>query len=567
MKLVHLILKIRLIQQTSLLKQFLINYDRRISMKFYVLLSFTSELFSSLILSVGSYHFFLHNFSLNYRFYIFFLIILGIFKGLINYRKTHVFPFEEFRKLSPKSVKSTSKILLLADIIYQFLFSSTVFWMLILFSLISLSKIWQKLILLPVMFLIYLSFYYLSNRLMGAYAYHKQGRKIGLLQLFTYLLSSAFWFLLGKAIIVFIYANIYFSLCKHINRLEDFLNKEVSHQCAKEILDFYINGIKHFVCEFASIMNQINIQSLLFGLFILVFLVILAFFLPIHFLPTNKNIFITNKYDFCNIYTHILYCFVKKCAHHMLLKNNLLTLKSKRWLFANNFFENCFITYESWVYFGVGTTIIFLIKNDPISQAQVLIWMNLLMMGNQSYQVRDNLYPYFSFSIERKQFSLIRSMPNGLEKLFMQKLWIFRMLFTSSTIVWIGLNVFFFCSTNLNLIYFLQVLLVIVLGFYIYPLIQMYMVPLATKIDFNNEAEIGKSKDEVIILEKFQKIPRKILIRVITWVTISFLFIGNSWKRILLPMEVLYLLIATFLISYICQKILVKGLVKINELK
>ncbi|MDR0614610.1 MAG: hypothetical protein LBF82_01395 [Lactobacillales bacterium] len=567
MKLVRLLLKIRLIQQTSLLKRFLSNYNQKISMKVYILLSFTLEVFTSLVISFGGYYFFLQRLSLNIRFYLFFIIILGIFTGFFSYRQTHVFPFEEFRELSPKNVKSLSKILLLTSLIEHLLFSSSFFGVLTLLSLMSLKTNGNRLIFFPVILFIYLSFYYLSNRLMGAYIYHKQIQKIGLLRLVVYLLSGIFWFFVGKAIIVFIYGHIYFSLSKHIKSIKDFSNKKISHQIAKEIFDFYFNGIKQFIHKLEVTLNQINGQHLLMGILVLIFLVFLVSILPIRFLSTHKKVVITNKYDFFNVYTFIVYHLAKKHTHPVLLKNNLLNFKDKRWLFANNFLEYFLITYESCVYLGVGSTIIFYIKNDPISQAQVLLWTNLFMMGNQSAQVRGDLYPYFSFGIERKQLPLIRSAPNGWPKVFAEKLWIFRSMFTSSMIVWIGIDVLFFWLTDLTLIYLISILLIVVLGFYIYPFIQMYMVPLATKFDFNNETEIGQSKDEETIIGKLQEIPRKILTKVITLVSVIFLFIDHSWKRILFPIEVIYLFIATFFILYTCQKILIKGLVKVNELK
>lgn len=566
MKLFYLILKFRFVQQTSLLKRLLSNYNKKISTGTYVLLSFVTELFFSLILSIGGF-LFLQKFSLNARFYLFSLMILGVFNGLESYRRTHVFPFETLREFSPKSEKNASRVLLLANFVYQLLFSSTFFLTLSALALMSLISVWERLVAIPVILFVYASFYYLSNRFLGTYMYSKQIRKVGLLRIFVYLLSGMFWFFVGRSIIVFIYYRIYFYICKYFKNTHDLFDKKTGNRWAKEMMNYYITEGKRFFTSFLALINQTTYEQLLIGALFIVLCVIVGLRLPIHLLPVNKKVNVSSKWDFCNFYVRHFKKFTKKRNDSILIKNNLLVLTRKRWLFANGFFEYVFITYESYAYLEICSTIIFLIKNSPISQIQVLMLMNLYMMGNQTCQVTRALYPYFSLSIERDQFPFIQMSPIGFQEVFFNKLWILRKLFSSSLIVLLGIDLFFFFMTDITILNFLGSLLIVGIGSYVYPLIQMYMVPLATKTDFANETEIGESKDEEFVLDKFQEIPRKILVQPITLIAFSFFFISDSWKKIVFPIELIYLFLATGVIIYFCRKFFSKGLLKLNEIK
>ncbi|EAH3474166.1 hypothetical protein [Listeria innocua] len=565
MKLLSLIMKVRIGQEISLLKRILTFLNKALSIKLYIVTNILMEIVLAILTSTGLYLLFKPYLYISPYFYILLIFLLAVTYGSATCYRTHVFPFEEFRERATIGPKKVSFILTIADLLYLFIFSSSIFLTLLFLTFINIElPILKKVIVLVLVFFMYICVYFISNRIFGRYIYHKILRKIGIVRILFYIIFSSFFVFLGSTLVLFIVNKVIFFFHKYFININSINNEKIWNAFSKDLGTYYLNTIKSIFFKFISIFNNLNIFWIILFASVLILLTFILLLAPIKFIPIHKNEAEIEAHDLCNSYVSILNKLPKQ---DILFKNNLVMMRKKRWLFAKNFLQYIFLTYESFFYIGVMLTIVFLNQESGSLQTQLLFLLNYFVMANQTFEVREELYPYFSLGIEREHFILLKSSPVGVLKVYNSKVYIYRLIFLSSTLILVLLSTVMFCITAISLINYLFLLGTIAIAFYIFPLIQMYMVPLATKLDYTNDSEIGTSADEEFILSKFQTAPRWFLNMIPLVITVIFIFLKNEHREIALGGEMIYLLLVTLIFTGICKKTIEKGMTKINEIK
>lgn len=494
----------------------------------------------------------------------FILVIHAIYNGLFSYSKTHIFPFEELRIISEYSERKAYIILTASELIYS-ISNSIAFPLAISIFLIKNqcnSNIFNKLILLSYIIVLYLCHYIISNRIMGIYIYNIIIKKIGFIRFITYCFSSISLLYVGGNFFKIILMPIIKIINKNFISKYAILEDQTWITFTEEVKFLIINSLKNFLYYIFSFINIISENYKIISVIILIISVSLIFIIPIKLINIYEQSDIYEKKDICSLYVSFLIrissCFFKS----KILVNNLKSIKKKKWLVSKGFFSTTILSYESFFFLGLFTSMI--VNTTGNLRLQLLLVMNLMIMGNQSFEIRDNWYPLFSLGIEREKLDLILTAKNGFETIFKYKMILFILIFLKPIFLLIVFNILIGLYLKISIINILILLLFNVIGWITFPLIQMYMIPLVTKFDFVKESEIGESDDEQIVIERLQSIPRYILIIVPIFITL-FIVLDNNLSTKILYFEYLYLVLSFLTIFFIVKKVLYKGLKKLYE--
>nr|BAA24806.1 bacB [Enterococcus faecalis] len=561
MNLFGILMKLRINQESSLVKRVLSYFNLKLSLKLYLFINIFFEFSLAFVVSLGlRLTLIKSDINVNLFFIIFF--ILGIVQGASNCYRTHVFPFEELRKLATISSRKISFIMIVTDLFYIFMFSSSILYGLL--SLIYISSnafIFQKISLSVFFLFIYICSFYCSNRIFGQYIYNKIVKAIGLTRLILYSIGAALFTYFGFFIVSFVFSNIVYFIKKYFVNIESVNNKVIWESFSKDIGMFYVNSASKFYESHVYSFTYIDV-FLVSAMLLILAILLLAMEPKLY--PLKTKMLPKTKIDLCNLYVFFLNKALKK---NIFFKCSLLKLANTRWIIANNFFQNIILTYESFFYIGVMLSIILLNSQNRMLQIQLLFLLNILVIGNQTFEIREEMYPYLSFGSERNQFTLLRSSPNGLNKVFNSKLTIYRLFLLIPLLILIIINIVVSVYIMIPVIFAIFLFITFSMSVYVFPMIQMYMIPLATKLDYTNDTEIGSAKDEKIVLEKFQTVPRYFFNIVPLVLTFIFPIVGESYSLIIFFGELVYFSLATIIFVFFSKKIIRKGIFVVHAIR
>ncbi|WP_237089014.1 hypothetical protein [Paenibacillus larvae] len=106
----------------------------------------------------------------------------------------------------------------------------------------------------------------------------------------------------------------------------------------------------------------------------------------------------------------------------------------------------------------------------------------------------------------------------------------------------------------------------IFIGFFIFPLIQLYLFPFVTKFNFIHEYEIGTTKEETGIVDKGQSFIRSFLVMPFIYYLIAFSFfpVLQHSVKVVNVLSILYFSGVSFICWIYCHKMISKGIGYMN---
>ncbi len=574
MKLLRIITILRIKKDTSLINNIFNNKFNFCNFPYiFILLKFFIEinlaiityfLAKNIISSIDIYYIF--NSQIILLIMILILFFHAVLSGVSSYHRTHIFPFEQLRINSYYSERKTYLVLIVSELLYSISnYMSLPFTIIIL--LVNYSQnlnIYNKIVLFFFILINYIGIYVISNRIAGIYRYKLIVKKIGFTRFLIYFFISIFLFIIGNGLFKIFLKPLWGILNENIISKYFLINDQILIVVIEEIKLLFLYTFNRFIDYLTLFINIISENYIQLFIIIMIISIFFIFILPINLINTDEkeNLSIYEFKDICYIYTESLIKISFFLFRSTLLIKDLKLLKKKKWLVSKSFFSNIFLSYESIIFIGIFIVVI--ANSSNIIRLHFLLVMNLLIMGNQSFEIRESWYPLFVLETDSSRLDFILMSKNGFELIFKYKLVLLILIFSNCICILIFLNIFIILYFKMPTIYIFLLIILDLVGCIIFPLIQLYMLPLVTKFDFSTENELGESSDEQIIIEKLQSIPRYFLIVIPIFITPFIVFIDNLSHHILY-IEYIYLVFSYITIFIITKKILRKGLNKLYE--
>ncbi|WP_223251006.1 hypothetical protein [Bacillus safensis] len=253
---------------------------------------------------------------------------------------------------------------------------------------------------------------------------------------------------------------------------------------------------------------------------------------------------------------------------NMLIQKDLKVLKEKRWLLSKEFFNYMFMSYEAFFYVGVMTGLISLIDHQAL-QIQLLFTLNVMILANQTYEMRMLTPSIFSLSAEKKNIWLYELSQTSLMQFFLSKIQLFYCLFSIPSLFLLFINLSIMSVYHLFDVQILIQLVALGIGFFIFPLIQLYLFPFTTKFNFIHEHEIGTTNEEIEVIDKGQAFARNFLVLPFMYYMIltSFLPILQHSTSLISVLFALYFVIVSVICWVLCRKTIYKGIEYVEKNK
>lgn len=127
---------------------------------------------------------------------------------------------------------------------------------------------------------------------------------------------------------------------------------------------------------------------------------------PVRWIPTEKDQDQSSKHfrDLFYWYFQVLHKIQGSLfRQNVLIQKDIKLLKEKRWLLSKEFFNYMFMSYEAFFYIGVFTGLISIIDHQAL-QIQLLFTLNIMILANQSYEMRMLTPSIFALSAEKRTF-------------------------------------------------------------------------------------------------------------------------------------------------------------------
>ncbi|WP_256928554.1 hypothetical protein [Bacillus sp. F2HM] len=253
---------------------------------------------------------------------------------------------------------------------------------------------------------------------------------------------------------------------------------------------------------------------------------------------------------------------------NMLIQKDLKVLKEKRWLLSKEFFNYMFMSYEAFFYVGVMTALISIIDHHTL-QVQLLFTLNVMILANQTYEMRMLTPSIFSLSAEKKNIWLYGLSQTSLMQFFLSKIQLFYCLFSIPSLFLLFINLTIISVYQLFDVQMLIQLVALGVGFFIFPLIQLYLFPFITKFNFIHEHEIGTTNEEIDVIDKGQAFARNFLVLPFMYYMIltSFLPILQHSTSLVSVLFALYFVIVSVICWVLCRKTIYKGIEYVEKNK
>lgn len=414
--LLSLLLSIRMKQQYSNLAQFIIrrvSFFKSFSSKQYILFScILDTLFGCLIVFVISSYLYSSVYQIEWESaFVIFLFLFSIVKGIESYRRTHILPFEELIQLAPVSARRLFQTLLFSELVWLLFTSLSTYLIYFLFQyFIAQTHDWifwlKHLNVILTGFLLFI----VSNKIFGAYIYNIVVKKIGIIRVLFFASISLLFFLFGRVLISNVIFPFYHTFRQLFQSISSLAEDAFWITLSNNLVSLYQNNLQQIHHALFS-QDSVFLQFLaLFTSPVTFFVVILAATLviktPVRWIPTGKEHDPSSKH-FRDLYYWYFQALDKiqgsLFQKNMLIQKDLKVLKEKRWSLSKEFFNYMFMSYEAFFYVGVMTGLISLIDHQAL-QIQILFTLNVMILANQTYEMRMLTPSIFSLSAEKRIF-------------------------------------------------------------------------------------------------------------------------------------------------------------------
>lgn len=579
--LLSLLLSIRMKQQYSNLAQFIIRrvpFFKSFSSKQYILFSCILDiLFGCLIVFVISSYLYSPVYQIEWESaFVIFLFLFSIVKGIESYRRTHILPFEELIQLAPISARHLFQTLLFSELVWLLFTSLSTYLIYFLFQyFIAQTHDWifwlKHLNVILTGFLLFI----VSNKIFGAYIYNIVVKKIGIIRVLFFTSISLLFFLCGRVLISNIVFPFYYTFRQLFQSISSLAEDAFWITLSNNLMSLYQNNLQQIHHALFS-QDSVFLQFLeLFTSPVTFFVVILAATLvmktPVRWIPTGKEHDQNSKH-----FKDLFYWYFQALdkiqgslfQKNMLIQKDLKVLKEKRWLLSKEFFNYMFMSYEAFFYVGIMTGLISLIDHQAL-QIQLLFTLNVMILANQTYEMRMLTPSIFSLSAEKKNIWLYELSQTSLMQFFLSKIQLFYCLFSIPSLFLLFINLSIMSVYHLFDVQMLIQLVALGIGFFIFPLIQLYLFPFTTKFNFIHEHEIGTTNEEIEIIDKGQAFARNFLVLPFMYYMIltSFLPILQHSTSLLSVLFALYFVIVSVICWVLCRKTIYKGIEYVEKNK
>lgn len=579
--LLSLLLSIRIQQQYSNLAQFIIRkvpFFTSFSSKQYILFScILDTLFGFMIVFVISSFLYSPVYQMEWESaFVIFLFLFSIVKGIESYRRTHILPFEELIRLAPVSSRHLFQTLLFSELIWLVFTSLSTYLIYFLFQY-SITQTHDWIFWLKHLNVMLSGFFLfiVSNKIFGAYIYNIVVKKIGVIRVLFFASISLLFFFFGRVLILNMIFPFYHTFQQLFQSISSLAEDSFWMTLSNELVSLYKNDLQqihHALFSKGSLFLQF--QSL-FSSPITFFVVILgAVFImmsPVRWIPTGRN------HDQSSTHFQDLFYWYFQALHKIqgslfrkkvLIQKDLKLLKEKRWLLSKEFFNYMFMSYEAFFYIGFFTGLISIMDHQAL-QIQLLFTLNVMILANQSYEMRMLTPSIFSLSAEKKNIWLFELSQTSLLQFFLSKIQLFYCLFFIPALWLLFINLSIMVVYQLFDIQMLIQIVALGIGFFIFPLIQLYLFPFTTKFNFIHEHEIGTTNEEIEIIDKGQSFARNFLVLPFMYYMIlaSFLPILQQSSGLVNVLFALYFVIVSVICWVLCRKTIYKGIEYVEKNK
>lgn len=486
-------------------------------------------------------------------------IYIGVnqfYHGIIEYKTTFIFVFHDLKEISLATDKKIYNTLLITNLTYKLITNSDLFLVSVLilkifgFNFNSMSYIIN---ILAISICLYIS----GNLIAGKYVYSKIIKKIGCLRFGVY---TFFSMLIWKFIFNIVEGLLNYTnnlIKKNFTCLNDILNDFIWKHIFKDIEMSLLRKVFEIKNNLINLISFIDLKSFIITIIITA---ILIKYTKVYIIPTGKNTIRQYKDDIFYMY----YKIISKlnnffCNNKVIFKYQVEKLTEYRWLFANSFFELVAINYEAVCYLALFTALIANSDND-ILRLQLMICMNIMILANQSFELRANAYPYFSFAKEKFKLELLKTSLISNEELFKTKLNSFRYIYIFHVLMMMIYSVLMSIIFRIPMVNLITILILDLALFFIMSLMQMHMVPMVTNFDYISDSQSGSSFEEEELANKLQEIPRLFLVVIPMGLTMCMLLMKSIRINGVIYIELLYLILSIAILYKYMAYIVRKGM-------
>ena len=479
--------------------------------------------------------------------------IFKFLEGMNEYRAAFIFPFEQLVPISQAEEKRIYGTQLAVALAYNLLLDDLLIISGVYFFLEFYMSITGFLAVISMISVAVVAFV-TGNLLAGKYAYTILINKVSILRVLQYIVTSGI--IIGVCIgmvsgirIVF-YENIYRRFQSMEQLLDDAYVERVFLDNIRQMTDFGKLWLER--------LGRVESLFCLVGLVLTAGVVVI--FLAsreIQMIPMNGKPEICNRCDLYDIYYKVWKKVGEKTSDLFLLYQAGRFLRC-RYLLVKGFLQFLFLDYECIAYIAIISAAASYIQNK-ILLVQLLMCMNLMVMATQCFELRSNAYAYFAISPEIEKLKLIKMSTASQDVLWKAKEKIFYGFLTLPAIVMFVYNIIFVCYLQLPL-YYLGMILFLEAGcMFLMPQIQLHMIPMVTNTEYLSEAQIGESFEEDEIADKMQEFPRIFLVVIPIIISILMVFIQPMRVEVILYIELLYLIVAGFVLHQYMIRIRNRG--------
>lgn len=476
------------------------------------------------------------------------------YQGMIDYKDTFIFVFQDLKEIALATDKKIYKTLISLNLIYKLVINAELFTVsLIILNIYGIN--YNSWIYILNLLAISTCLYICGNLIVGKYVYSKTIKRIGVLRLLAYLiLSILIWSTVFNLIGHFIY---YFKIVvENFKDVNSLFNDAIWMNVFRNIETGFFRRIYEIKNILVLTTGLINIKSII-GTCIFIF--IMLKYSNVNLIPMDKEI-VDKKNDIL----HKLYVLIISLNRFLNRENKIFEYQvnkflNYRWVFANNFFELVIINYEALCYMSICTALIMNTSNNIII-IQLIICMNIMVLANQSFELRVNGYTYFSFVKEKRKLELIKISLIDKKEIFNTKLNSFRLIYIIHILIVTIYSIFIGYILNVPILYLIIIPILNIILFFIMSLLQMHMIPIVTNFSYINESQVGSSFEEEELANKLQDMPRVFLVVIPMILTSLILLIPSIRLNIIIYMELLYIIVISFVLKKYMDYIVRKGM-------
>lgn len=478
--------------------------------------------------------------------------------GGLDYKNTHIFPYEEIKQLSVAKDSKIYRTQIIGALVYNF-FNDGLLWSSLVYLICSIIKYNLNAVVVFNFVSSSILGFVLGNIVVGKYIYAIVVKKITILRFVVYI---------GNVLLI-IFGIIKVGNSTSLLMKEHFIGK--FNNWGALLDDAYIESL--FENIGSTILNELlylNRKLVDLGLYLFSSIfgvvclggIVIVLMVRVNLISIRKKKNLFEGEDGLTVLLRYFRLLGKNKG--LFVKNQIERLKEYRWFMAKPFFQLVFMDYESVAYIALLSFVAYQV-DDYVFTLQVIICMTVMVMANQCMNLRSSAYIYFSLTMDIKQIKLLKMSLAKADTIWKTKEQIFSFFMIIPSIITIVFNIAFAVYMGLsgwNII----VIGVVWLGcIWIMPLIQMHMIPLVSNVEIIAENQIGEDFLEDEIADKMQEFPRVFLVVIPILVTVGMLFFGSIRNQYLIIVELLYWILATCIIYVYLSKIRNKGVEKIID--